>query len=171
MGAKRKQSMFLLSGWLCLTLAGCGVFSLTQDPIAINLENNTELMEPPLPLITVGGQEVKPILGSYEWEVENEDGTITASVVDIAPPNELAKEVEPVYAQSEDELAIIFNAENQPSSLDLHIWEGSKKTVLEDDAELKDYTGQGPVVFEVYTEWFQGDASYVLVIDVGESKE
>ncbi|MCC5894085.1 MAG: hypothetical protein JJU16_01355 [Alkalibacterium sp.] len=171
-----KSNLYLVLLVSALSLAECTTDSDTSEESNDNTSaeegNNNEevdqpskeqLLEPPGLSIQVGDETVNPVPGTYSWSVENEDGTITATEVDIAPPPELVRTIDAMEVTEDTPIELNFEAE--PDRYSVRILNEQNNVTSESDEV--DLSGEGKVIYEVMAHWDQGTATYAfsLIID------
>ncbi|MFA9557730.1 hypothetical protein ACERII_10530 [Evansella sp. AB-rgal1] len=126
-------------------------------------EATTQLYAPPELAIIVGDETIHPILGTYSWTVENNDGTSTDNTQDSEPPPVLLKNQEPLIVSSTNELTFVF--EKPPSSYEIREWENKFNEVLAtyNDIDLENVSGVK--FFDIIATWEQGTASYAFSLE------
>lgn len=113
---------------------------------------------PPGLRIQVGDETLEPVLGTYSWSVENEDGTFTGIEADSAAPPALVRTLDPVPVTSDTEVTLDFEVE--PDRYTVRIWD-EDNTVLSESTDI-DLSGEGEVIYEIWARWPQGTASYAF---------
>jgi len=118
--------------------------------------------EPPNLSIQVGEEILDPVLGTYSWSVEHEDGTVTATEVDSAAPPELVSIIDPMEVTADTTIDLDF--EEQPDRYTVRIWDEDSNVLSESDEVV--LSGEGIVIYEVLAHWEQGTATYAFSLDI-----
>ncbi len=152
---KKIAFLLLLSIVGIVFLAGCSGKELTGDT-------------PPMPMVSLGGESVEVVRGSYCWN---------ASCVDYAGPPELLEGKMPFQVQKGEQINIEFDFEPEPSSIELSKMLGTDEGEwvtenLVDDAWIVP-DEEGIYYYDFMVHWYSedenyssGDASYAFVIQV-----
>ncbi|SDJ12850.1 hypothetical protein [Salimicrobium halophilum] len=114
--------------------------------------------EPPELTVHIGKQELSPTLGSYDWRVDQGDGTGTQVQADSMPPPELVKNNKPLKTSRDVNIELEF--ENQPESYKVKIWNVENEVI--NTSENINLSGKGEIIYEIFADWKQGTASYAF---------
>lgn len=114
--------------------------------------------EPPSLIIHVGEETLNPVLGTYSWSIENDDGTVNGTEADSDAPPELVRTSEPMQVTEDTTIELDF--EEQPDSYSIRIWDEDNNIISTSDKV--DLSSEGEVIYEVLTHWEQGTASYAF---------
>lgn len=159
-----RMSFFLVA---LLSLTGCLGTSETDEE-ADNTGGNGQVRSdddseesvpvPPSLRIMIGEETLEPVLGTYSWSVENDDGTFNGVEADSAAPPELVRMLDPVPVTSDTEVTLDF--EEEPERYTVRIWDVDN-TILSESTDV-DLSGDGEVIYEIWARWPQGSASYAF---------
>lgn len=145
-----------LMALLLIVLGACGLEA--EDPSNATIDESV----PPNVMIMTSNESYNMMQGGYKWTVEGrKKGEQKTTIADVAsPPNQvLAGEKLTTIAKSET-LALHFVVE--PDHYKLYGWyEDGSKISIDDLEQLK---GDEPVAIEVFADYPQGHASYVLPV-------
>lgn len=146
----RKYHSFVII--IVLLLAGCsGKAGTAAD----------SYIEPLLPAITIGHEEVTVVRGSSCWGSKN-----FSRCVDTPPPQKLVENVRPTAANSGDSVSINFN--DSPNDIRVNLW----KAPIEETVPItSDHTFSLPVekgiyVYDINANWKEGSSSFVFTVEV-----
>lgn len=140
---------------LLIVLASC---RLEEE----NLNNATiDESVPPKVMITTLNASYNMMQGGYEWTIEGQKkGEQTTTIADAASPNQVLTKWELTTIAKSETLALQFIVE--PDRYYLYGWyEDGSKIRVDDLEQLK---GDEPVVIEVFADYPQSHASYVLPV-------
>ncbi|WP_423188356.1 hypothetical protein ACO1PF_07010 [Alkalibacterium sp. f15] len=164
-----------LSFIVFFSLTGCSDTSETDDGVDNNGETRQvsndddtkesfeeNFPEPPGLTLYAGEEILDPVLGTYSWSVENEDGTVTATEVDAAAPPELVSIIDPMEVTADTTIDLGF--EEQPDRYTVRIWDEDNAILSESDEVV--LSGEGIVIYEVLAHWEQGTATYAFSLDI-----
>lgn len=122
-------------------------------------------VKPPTPIITVEGQKVEWVQGSYCWEE-----LFKGVCADMISPPELIKfqELEPVVVSPQSQLKIEFKKEPKENTLRVDKWltNGEIENVPVSDNVIQLPKERGIYVYDVSARWDNGDSSYAFAIEV-----
>ena len=140
---------------LMIVLAACGLEE--ENP------NNATIDEsvPPKVMITTSNASYNMMQGVYEWTVEGrKKGEQTTTIADAASPNQVLTKGELTTIAKSEILILQFVVE--PDRYELYGWyeDGSKISV----DSLEQLKGDEPVAIEVFADYPQGHATYVLPV-------
>lgn len=166
----------LVSVWVSLialfSLTGCMDTSDTDQENDNNNEENGQVStdlspeearpKPPVLSIQVGEETLSPVLGTYSWNVEDEDRTFAGIEVDAVAPPELVRTTEPMRVTAET--SIKLNFEEEPERYSVKIWDDDNAVLSELDEV--DLSGEGEVIYEVLAHWDKGTASYAFILTI-----
>lgn len=161
----------LLSLIALLSLAGCMGNSDTDQEnnnneetgqISTDVSPEEARPKPTELLIQVGEETLSPVLGTYSWNVENEDRTFDGIEVDSVAPPELVRTTEPI--QVTEDTTITLDFEEEPDRYTVRIWDEDNNVLSESDEV--NLSGEGEVIYDVVTHWDQGTASYAFSLDI-----
>ncbi|PRY78647.1 hypothetical protein [Alkalibacterium olivapovliticus] len=124
----------------------------TDDPIPL----------PPELTIQAGDDTIIPVLGSYSWSVENQDGTLNSIEASADGPPELVRMSEPTQVTEDATIEFVF--EEEPRTYSVRIWD-EDNTVISESNDLV-LSGTGDVIYEVLAFWEQGTASYAFSLTI-----
>ena len=125
--------------------------------------SSTQILEPPNLVISVDGDTIQPIVGTYSWSRQNSDGAATSIHADSDAPPGLVKDQEPLIVTSSSEMT--FDFEIPPTKYEIRAWDKDNNvTGTYDEVDLSEH--EGTVIFEVLAHWEQGTASYAFLLDV-----
>ncbi|MCM1989226.1 hypothetical protein [Oceanirhabdus seepicola] len=154
---KKILSMVLL---LTFLLVGC---IQKKQPVS---DNVTSLTNPPELTVTVDTKSITAVLGTYSWNIDNGDGTVTSIESDSEAPPELAKDQNEALIVKQKS-SIVLNFENKPTDYIVNIWEGNTQSTHEViNGEIIAPQQKGLVVFEVYAHWKEGSAYYAFSVNI-----
>lgn len=107
--------------------------------------------KPPRLTVEAGEETAKLVLGSYNWDTVNEDGSGKGTDVESPVPPELIENTQPMQVTSDT--GIELNFETQPNKYEVRIWEDSSVIDSSDKIIL---SVKGKVIYEVLAHWEQG---------------
>ena len=138
-------------------LIGCVEETIATDKPTHSNPKENQLLEPPRLSIDIGNESISPIQGTYSWEYDNNDGTMTNTTVDKEGPPRLAKQFHSPNVTTNSEVTLNFDLE--PNDYDVRIWKDDKVVSSSDSIDL---TNKGEIIYEIIGYWDQGEASYVF---------
>lgn len=148
---KRMTVCFLL---IALLLTGCGAQTANSTPVDTTA-GNTELrtIEEQLPVLTIrqGETVLETHIGSYNWQIDNGDGTSNAICVDAVHPLDIADSLPTLEADGQE---VQLDFSDIPDSVIVWCWEKS-----EDDVQMLTAEGNmlqllpGTHVYQITTTW------------------
>ena len=163
---KSKLSAVTLTLATILSLAACSETNGTDNETDNELDETTapasdeSYSEPPNLTIHADREMFSPVLGTYSWTIDNEDGTQTSVEADSAAPPELVRMTDPIKVIEDTMLTLDF--EEEPDSYTVMIWDEDNHILSESDEV--DLSGEGEVIYEVVAHWPQGTASYAFLL-------
>lgn len=143
-----------------LFLVGCVEETITIDEPAHSNPKENQLLEPPRLSIDIGNKTITPIQGTYSWEYENKDGSMTNTTVDIDGPPGITKQFDSPNVTTNSEVTLNFDME--PSEYAVRIWEDNHAVSSSDSIDL---TSKGEIIYEIIGYWDQG-ASYIFSLHI-----
>ena len=121
--------------------------------------------KPPLPSVTVEGEKVTTVQGSYCWS-----GYFNSQCVDMISPPELIKEkgIKSVSVPPQSRLKIEFKNAPIRNTLGVNKWEknGKVKNIYIKNNILTAPKEKGVYLYDIFARWEKGSSSYVFVIEV-----
>ncbi|MFS0749353.1 hypothetical protein [Oceanobacillus sp. 1P07AA] len=144
-----------------LFLVGCVEETIATDEPAHSNPKENQLLEPPRLSIDIGKETITPIQGTYSWEYENNDGTMTHTSVDIDGPFELANQFNPPTVKANSNVTLSFELE--PNEYSVRILEKDDVVSSSDSIDL---TNKGKTIYEIIGYWDQGEASYIFSLHI-----
>lgn len=170
-----KSLFFTLTLIFLLSLMGCSGKNVTNEKPDNDSEfvkgGNKEtsddsseetILKPPSLTIYVGEETVKPLLGTYSWSIDNEDGTESVIQADSFAPPELVKNNNPMQVTADKNVELEFA--KQPDSYAVRIWDNDNNVISTSGKVV--LSGKGKVIYEVLAHWKQGTASYVFSLNI-----
>lgn len=139
---------------LTIVVAGCWYWFVVQAST-----------KPPVPVITIGQQQLEVARGSYCWS-----SFLTSECVDtISPPELLEHEgISPTVVSPASEIQITFKREPKKESVGVNVWldGGDAESVALTNNTFIAPKEKGIYIYDVFARWDKGDASYAFVIEV-----
>jgi hypothetical protein len=154
---KRYQLLFPLLLFILLLATACSNSSSLQEA--------EEFPPTIVGVIEVDGVEYEMKSGGYRWQRRVGLNTQTVQT-DHASPYQMAEHIEPITTSKGQKKARI-KIPNNPE-LTVYLWNeaGREKTLTVDDHQITLPSVTGKYIYEVFTEWPNGEISYVFVIEV-----
>lgn len=162
---------FSLTLFGLLTVMGCSGTSeknadvdttsgIEQGSNAGNSEGT--IPKPPGLTIYAGEEIVRPVLGTYSWNMDHGDGTTSGIEADSAAPPELVQDSNPTLVTSDTSIDLDF--EEQPESYTVRRWDEDSTIVSESNEVI--LSDEGKVIYEVLAHWEKGTASYAFSLNI-----
>lgn len=121
----------------------------------------TETQIPQTGKVLVENIEYEMTGGEYKWIGKNTE----ARRLDVAPPSHLADEIESILTEKNSHIEIVIE---QNPELTVYLWnedERLKEITLKDNQFTAPSAG-GRYIYEVRSNWINGEASFVFVIEI-----
>lgn len=144
-----------------LFLVGCVEETIIIDKPVHSSAKENQLLEPPQLSIDIGNKIITTIQGTYSWEYENKDGSMTNTTVDIDGPSELAKQFDSPNVTTNSQVTLNFDMEL--SKYAVRIWEDNQVVSSSDSIDLMN---KGEIIYEIIGYWDQGEASYIFSLHI-----
>ncbi|MFC3212495.1 hypothetical protein [Planomicrobium okeanokoites] len=148
-----------------LLLYGCG----TADEQAGDLADQSEPIHsqsqtPPALELKIGDETIQTYRGSYSWSYyDSEEKSMSGIEAESIPPHEMISTDNARKVDRHADVALEFG--ERPLSYQLFVWdEAGNRTAYPVPFELSEH--EGPTLFEIFAHWEQGQASYVVALDV-----
>ncbi|RAZ81418.1 hypothetical protein [Planococcus halotolerans] len=150
---------------VAVLLYGCGTTDKQAGDQADQSEPiHSQSRTPPALELKIGDDTIRTFRGVYSWSYyDSEEESMVGVEASSDPPHEMistdnARKVEP-----QADVTLEFG--KPPLSYQLFVWdEAGNRTAYPIAFDLSEH--EGPTLFEIFAHWEQGQASYVVALDV-----
>ncbi|WP_316568624.1 hypothetical protein [Neobacillus sp. YIM B06451] len=115
--------------------------------------------------IEVNGKEYELKRGGYRWETRLKSGQIRVEMTDYASPFQMASGMEAIKLEPNQQVKILIEGNPQ---LEVYEWtEGGRENKYElTQNQFLAPVDKGEYIFEVFSKWKNGEASYAFVVEI-----
>jgi hypothetical protein len=162
-----KLTLIILTLSILVTAAGCSADIQHSEGAAQDSgetgEEEIQWCNPPSIQVTAGEERIETLKGSQKWKVEHDNGEISYSEADTAPPSTVPEFKYPQNVSSDAEVTVEFPA--PPISYQIFEWD-EEDNVIDRFDDLSLAGQEGLKIYEIRARWDQGIVSYVMYLDV-----
>lgn len=150
---------------VALLLYGCGTADKqTGDQADQSEPIHSQSQTPPTLELEIGGDAIRTFRGVYSWSYyDSEEKSMVGVEASSDPPHEMISTDNARKVDRHADVALEFG--EPPVSYQLFVWdEAGNRTAYPVAFDLSEH--EGPTLFEIFAHWEQGQASYVVALDV-----
>lgn len=150
---------------IAVLLHGCGTADKQTGDQADQSEPLHSQSQTPPPLeLKIGDDTIRTFRGGYSWSYYDSEEKLMAGIeAESNPPYEMMSTDNARKVDRHEDVALEFG--EPPLSYQLFVWdEGGNRTAYPVPFDLSEH--EGPTLFEIFAHWEQGQASYVVALDV-----
>lgn len=145
-------------------IATLSLMACTTD-VTFNEKNEIETEDLPTLKVRFESEHIDAELGPSSWTITNSDGTSTAIETDTATPPELVQGKKHLVVPPESTLQLAFS--KKPTKIMVNIWEENEQLRQNStNMEIIVPAAEGLVIYEVITNWAQGQVIYAFAVEI-----